>query len=256
MYQEERMLAILEHLKKNKRVSVQELCDLFGISRDTARRDLVRLDEEGTIIRTRGGAILPTLNKEVQGYKERLRAEPAVKEEIGRMAASLIRDGDYVIMDASTTVQFAARYLKAKDVVVVTNSIDIADILTEKEGVSIHLLGGLLHKKHRYVYGAATIEKLKEYRVDKVLFGASGITEEGLFFPHDEDGYVIRETIRRADQTVVLADSTKFDRRFFHRVCGLEEIDWIVADRIPTEAIRDVLEEKEIKVMEGKETND
>ncbi|OYD07609.1 DeoR/GlpR family DNA-binding transcription regulator [Paludifilum halophilum] len=249
MYQEERMLAIMDHLKKHQRVSVQELCNLFNISRDTARRDLVRLDQEGAIIRTRGGAILPQLTKEVKGYKERLQAESIEKQEIGRLAASLVQDGDYLIMDASTTVQFAAAYLEAEEVVVVTNSIDIADILTEKEGVDIHLLGGHLHKKHRYVFGASTIEKLADFKVDKVFLGASGITEDGLFYPHEEDGYVIRRTLRCADQVIVLADATKFNRKLFHRVCDLEEIDQIVTDRHPPEEIMQVLREKNVDVM-------
>lgn len=147
MYQEERLVAILEHLKQYGRISVQELCKQFGVSRDTARRDLVKLDEKGVILRTRGGAILPGLEREVKSYKERLQDEPQSKGEIGRTAASMIRQGEHIIMDASTTVQAAANFLDAEDITVVTNSIDIACILAERKSVSVHLLGGRLHSR-------------------------------------------------------------------------------------------------------------
>ncbi|PTX64802.1 DeoR family transcriptional regulator [Melghirimyces profundicolus] len=237
MYQEERLLAILKLLKEQGRVSVRELCDRFGISRDTARRDLVRLDEQGVILRTRGGAILRKLSGEVKSYKERLEAEPAGKREIGRIAAALVRPGEHLIMDASTTVQAAASFLEGEGITVVTNSIDIADILVDREGVTVHLLGGRLHPRHRYVFGSTTVDQLRNYRVDRVFLGAGGVTGEGLFYPSEEDGSVIRETIRCASEVVVLADATKFDKRFFFRVCGWEDVDLLVTDRKPDQAL-------------------
>ncbi len=249
MYQEERLALILEHIRMHQRVSVQEICDLFGVSRDTARRDLVKLDEQRAIIRTRGGAILPTLSKQVYGYKERLHRESTSKRQIGRVAASLVKEGDYIILDASTTVQFVAEYLSARDVVAITNAIDIADILSGKDRVTIHLLGGRLDREHRFLYGASTIAKVADYRVDKLFLGVGGISADGLSYPHEEEGYVKREMIRRADQVIVLADQTKFGKRLFHKVSGLDPVDLIITDRQPDDEMTRILKEFNIEVM-------
>jgi DeoR/GlpR family transcriptional regulator of sugar metabolism len=79
LFQEERLISIVEYLKSNKRITVDLICELYDVSRDTARRDMVKLEEQGTIVRTRGGAILPTLSKKVGDYDQRLQAESSSK---------------------------------------------------------------------------------------------------------------------------------------------------------------------------------
>jgi DeoR/GlpR family transcriptional regulator of sugar metabolism len=249
MFQEERLISVLEYLKNHKRISVDEICEHYNVSRDTARRDIVKLEEQGSIIRTRGGAILPTLSKGVGNYEQRLQAEPSSKQTIGKLAASLIQDSDYLLMDASTTVLYAATEMATKHNVVVTNSIEIAAILTRKEDTVIHLLGGLLDKKHHCVFGAKAIEMLKEYHVDKLFIGTCGITEDGLSSPDEEDSYLAREMMRRADQVIVLADHSKFGKRLFHRLADFHEIDKIVTDLEPSPEIREKLLDANVEIL-------
>ncbi len=249
MYQEERLLAILQYLQKHKRISVQDICELFDVSRDTARRDIVKLEEQGSILRTRGGAILPSLTKTVNTYHERLQMKPGNKRSIGAVAAGLIKDGDYIIMDASTTVQFAAQSMSSRENLVVTNSIDIAGILADHEGVSVNLLGGRLQNRHRYVYGSRTIEMLSDYQVDKLLLGACAISSGGLTIDHEEEGFLLREMIKRADQIIVLADHSKFGRIMFHRVAGLDKIDILITDSMPDGVLDAALRKHEVEVI-------
>ncbi|WP_058300277.1 DeoR/GlpR family DNA-binding transcription regulator [Gorillibacterium timonense] len=249
MYQEERMNAIVEHLKQHERVGIQEICQQFGVSRDTARRDLLKMEELGLILRTHGGAILPKKTKEVYEYKERLIRESDEKHKIGAFAASLVDNGDYIIMDASTTVQFAAENIAADNVVVVTNSIDIADVLSRKAAVRTYLLGGELDPQHRFLYGQSTIAKLADYQVDKLFLGACGITASGLSYPHEEDGVVKREMIKRAGQVIVLADHTKFGEQMFYRISGLDSIDLLITDRQPDQAMLDTLSEHNVEIL-------
>ncbi|WP_426452055.1 DeoR/GlpR family DNA-binding transcription regulator [Paenibacillus sp. S-38] len=249
MYQEERLLAILQHMQQHHRISVEEICELFQVSRDTARRDIVKLEEQGGILRTRGGAILPSLNKDVPRFDDRLQSEKAVKEDIGRTAASLLQNGDYLFMDSSTTVLQAANYLSTTDHIVVTNSFDIAGVLSHRQGMTVHLLGGVVHPRHRFIYGARTLEMLRDYQVDKLLIGTSGITESGLTNPYEEEGYVMKEMMRRADQIIVLADHTKFGQRQFYRLAGLEAIDILITDREPETAMKQALLEHDIHII-------
>lgn len=251
--QEERLVRLMDYLQQHQRVTAGMICDLFNVSRDTARRDIVKLVESGNVVRTRGGVMLPRLTKEVSGYKERLILESAGKQEIGQIAAALVKDGDYVIFDASTTVHFTAQCLEAEDVTVVTNAIDVASVLADKEGVTVHLLGGTLNGKHRFLYGTATLQKLSEYQVNKLFLGACGITADGISYPYEEDGAVKREMIRHADQVILLADSTKFGKRLFHRISGLESIDMVITDKEPDEAMTQVLRDYDIEVIVAKE---
>ncbi|SEC68120.1 DeoR/GlpR family DNA-binding transcription regulator [Paenibacillus sp. GP183] len=241
IFQEERLIAIVKYLKNHKRISVEEICDLYEVSRDTARRDMVKLEESGHIIRTRGGAILPTLSKEVGNYEQRMKDESSSKLTIGRLAATLIQDGDYLLMDASTTVFHAAAAMQARHNIVVTSSIEIAAILTRKEDVTIHILGGLLDKKHHSVVGAKALEMLADYHVDKLFIGTCGITSEGLSAPNEEDGYLTREMMRRADQVIVLADHSKFGKRLFYRLADFQDIDILITDQEPIAEIKDLL---------------
>jgi DeoR/GlpR family transcriptional regulator of sugar metabolism len=217
------------------------------------------MDELGMIIRTHGGAILPTVPKDVYEYKERMNRESEGKRHIGRHAASLIHKGDYVIMDASTTVQIAAEHVSAERVEIVTNSIDIADTLSAKDKVKIHLLGGELHKEHRFLYGPSTIAKLADYHVDKLFLGACRITEDGLSYPYEDEGALKREMIRRTDQVIVLADHTKFGTRMFYKVAGLDSIDLIITDKYPNQKFMDTLHRNNVEIVvvtEEEENND
>jgi DeoR family transcriptional regulator, carbon catabolite repression regulator len=252
MYQEERLIAILDHLKKYKRISIDDICEQFSVSRDTARRDLVKLDEQGSIVRTRGGAILSGLSKDISSYEQRLKLVPEAKKDIAKRAVSLIRDFDYIILDASTTVEFVAEYLHTKQNTIVTNSIQIASTLTKNETVTIHLLGGQLHRSQQYIYGAAAIEMLRNYHVDKLFLGACGITQSGLSSPYEEEGLLVKEMIQRADQVIVLADQSKFGKQMFYNVCPLEDIDIIVTDCFPDEELKNVFQQYEVELLTTK----
>lgn len=256
MYQEERLIGILQHMQRHQRIAIEDICELFDVSRDTARRDIVKLEEQGRIVRTRGGAILPTLTKEVSAYGERLMTESAGKGAIGKAAAGLLRSGDYLFMDASTTVRHAAEQLRTEGHVVVTNSMDIAGLLSPREGFQLHLLGGSVHPVHRFIYGARTVDMLSDYQADKLLIGTGGLTENGMTNPFEEEGYVMREMIRRADQVILLADHTKFGLYQFFRIAGLERIDKLVTDREPPEGLKAALQKNDIEIIiaEGETT--
>lgn len=245
--QEERLLAIVEYLKQHGKISIEQICERFGVSRDTARRDLVKLEEDRLIIRVRGGAIRPTLPRDVSRYEDRIHDE--AKRAIGRTAAALIRDGDHVLFDASTTVQCAAEAVYVRDLVAVTNSIDIADTLGRSERATVYLLGGQLNPWHRNIVGTQTVEMLRQYRVDWLLLGACGLSAEGLTSAHPEEAFVKREMIRRADRTVVLADSSKFGKILFHSVCTWEDIDIVVTEQPPDDAFSNILEQYDVQIL-------
>ncbi|NRF95678.1 DeoR/GlpR transcriptional regulator [Paenibacillus frigoriresistens] len=248
MNQEDRIKNILDYLKLNVKISMEELCTLCEISYDTARRDMVKMEQDGLIVRIRGGAMLPSLTTHISSYKDRLN-DTESKRSIAVAAASLIQDGDYLLLDTGTTTQYTAEFLTTQNNVIVTNSIDIAAILCDKPNTITHLLGGEINTWHRYSFGPRAIEMLSDIKVDKLFLGTCGISPEGLFAPTAEEAYMKREMIKRATQVILLADSTKFEKQLFHRVCQFDQIDILITDIEPKSPFRKILNDFEIKLI-------
>ncbi|MBP2644043.1 MAG: glcR [Firmicutes bacterium] len=257
MSQYERLEKIMHYLRENKKISVDDICKLYHVSRDSARRDLVKLEDARLLLRVHGGAILPQSVQHVSRYEERL-GNLSVKKRIGQAAASLIVDGESILMDASTTVQAAAEALTAKDLVVLTNSIDIAGTLGKKDNCKVHILGGEFNAWYRNVTGIQTIDMLRNFRVQTLFLGVGGLTGDGLSSPVLEDAYLKREMVRNAERVVVLADHEKFQKNFLHYVCGIQEINILVTDNIPPQFIQEVLKRNNVQIIvaEGGDNHD
>ncbi|NRR20946.1 DeoR/GlpR family DNA-binding transcription regulator [Brevibacillus sp. MS2.2] len=249
MFQEERLAAILAYLQEYQRISVQEVVEQFGVSRDTARRDMVKLEEQGQILRTRGGAVLPSLNKKNYSHQERMQLDLTGKRSIAAAAARLIKDGDYLLLDASTTVQLTVETLQTRDHVIITNSLATAASMSRKEGVLVKLLGGDVHAEDQCVLGTRVIQNLADFHVDKVLVGACGLTKEGLMSTQEDHGFLIKEMIKRADQVIILTDHTKFGKSMLYRVAGFDQIDIIVTDKLPEKEIAEALHANDVEVI-------
>ncbi|MEK8130010.1 DeoR/GlpR family DNA-binding transcription regulator [Paenibacillus filicis] len=248
MIQEERLKAIVDFLEVHESIRVEQICEMFQISRDSARRDLVKLEEQNRVIRTHGGAILQGGQQPLLAYGERTEHHQA-KQSIGRAAAERIRDGETLFMDASTTVQLAAEAITATGVTVITNSIDIAGILGKRPGIKVHLLGGEFHSWNRNVTGVHTIRMISEFQVDTLLLGACSVVETGLSSPYLDEAYVKKEMIGHAQRVIVLADQSKFRKSFLHAVCDFDEIDLLVTDADPPAEISAQLNRHEVSIL-------
>ncbi|WP_371361814.1 HTH-type transcriptional repressor GlcR [Sporomusa rhizae] len=256
MYQEERMQAILDYLKQNKRISADEICRLYDVSRDTARRDLVSLADRGAVIRTHGGAILPASHDSCKPYSERIVTDVKEKQHIAACAARLIKQGDCVIFDASTTVLACAELLDDVPFTLITNAINVADVIATKENITLIMLGGRLRHRHRYFYGATTLNTLSECFADKLFIGAAGFSEHGLTVDHDEDAAVIRKMISQAKQAVVLADSSKFGKTCSFKICDLSQIDLVITASNPPDDFADLLAKHNVDLIVAKKLSD
>ncbi|MFC5528080.1 DeoR/GlpR family DNA-binding transcription regulator [Cohnella yongneupensis] len=256
--QDERLKGILEHMKEHGKIRLEQICEMYQVSRDSARRDLVRLEEARLIARTHGGAILPSLGIATIPYEERIHNVDA-KQRIGRAAACLVQDGETLFVDASTTVQAAVEAFSAKDITTVTNSIDAATLLGKKQNGKVHLLGGEYNPWHRNVTGPQTLAMIRDYRVQTLLLGACAITSDGLSSPLVEEAYVKREMVARADRVIVLADQGKFQKSFLHHVCGVENIHVLITDAEPPAMVKELLAKHRIEIIianEGEHEHD
>ncbi|MFB4165821.1 DeoR/GlpR family DNA-binding transcription regulator [Alteribacillus sp. JSM 102045] len=249
MYQEERMEAIVHHLKNHQRISIQDMCHKFNVSRDTARRDVVKLTEQGLVIRTHGGVMLPRITESLKGYSERLERTAEEKKKIAKRAAELINPNEVIMLDASTTVQFTAESIKTNPLTVITNSIVNAESVSHHYDTEIYLLGGRLNTEHRFLYGPNTLDKLDQYYADKAFIGVIGIREDGFYYAHEEDAAVKKKMAERADKVYILADHSKFYKKHFYKGMGLDFTDVIITDIPPSEEIINMLNDNGIEII-------
>ncbi|WP_233275839.1 DeoR/GlpR family DNA-binding transcription regulator [Salibacterium aidingense] len=243
------MGAILQHVKKHQRMSIQQMCDQFGISRDTARRDVVKLTEQGAVMRTHGGVMLPAVKEVLKGYSERLERASDEKREIAKIAAAQIKQGETIMLDASTTVQFTAEQITTSSLTVITNSIVNAERLQDQIKTDIYLLGGRLNPEHRFLYGPGTLEKISGYYADRAFIGVIGVCEDGFYYAHEEDAAVKKRMAERAGYVYVLADHTKFYKKHFYKGMELEEADAVITDTRPSQEVETFLQEHGIKLI-------
>ncbi|HWO95178.1 MAG TPA: DeoR/GlpR family DNA-binding transcription regulator [Bacillus sp. (in: firmicutes)] len=249
MLQDERLDAIVQYLNEHDRIDIETICKINNVSKDTARRDLIKLEEKRKIIRIRGGAKRVLLSNEVYNYGERMNMALEAKSKIGKFAASLINNGDRLILDASTTVQFLAKYLTSRNHTVVTNSINIASVLSQREDIKINVLGGTLSHRHQAIYGSRAIRDVQDYKVNKCIISTCGISAEGLSTSIEEEGLLANEMIKRSDQVIVLADSTKFNKTFFQKMCDLNAVDIVITDKELPKNMQEILNKHMVEVM-------
>lgn len=248
MYQDERLLEILKYLNKNSNMSVHTICEMFGVSRDTARRDIVRLIEQGAAVRSRGGISLPVLKNTIKNYRERLEAYSDEKKDIAKRALEFIEEGKHYFFDVSTTVSFLAQYVD-KDITVFTHSLDNIEILSEKRDVHVYSTGGSLNKSNRFFYSPDCLNYISGIKFDTAFFGAAAITEEGIFYADEEDAYVKSKACKNSSKVIVLADFEKFNKVSYFKGLSWNEIDMLITDCTPPDKFIRIMEDLDIKFV-------
>lgn len=223
---------ILEALRDHGEVRIEDLVSTFGVSPATARRDLRLLERRGLAIRRHGGATTPELPLYEASYRERERTFSAQKRRIGFAAAALVSHGQTVALTGGTTTTAVARALKGRNVVVVTNAVNIAMELAREAAIRVHLTGGRLRGASYELVGAAAAQALQGLNVDVAFIGVNGIAvERGLTTFNEEEAEVNRAMVYAAKRVVVVADHSKLGKATLVQICPVDSVHVIVTDR-------------------------
>ncbi|OOM75337.1 lactose phosphotransferase system repressor [Clostridium puniceum] len=217
MFTEERFNIILQELKKKGIVSVTDLVKLLDASESTIRRDLNALDKDGLLKKIHGGAISIDESSSKHDYKVNVRQSLNVDEKFvtAKHAALLIEDGDVIYIDAGTTTELLIEFIKAEDIIVVTNGIVHAKKLLEK-GFRTFILGGEVKASTEAIVGSNTVEELKKYNFSKGFFGANGVTNKnGYTTPDVNEAMVKAQAMKMCKQSFVLVDTSKLEKVSF-----------------------------------------
>jgi DeoR family transcriptional regulator, fructose operon transcriptional repressor len=229
MFSEERQIRISELLKNKSSIKVNELSNIFNVSESTIRRDLQEMEEKGLLTRTHGGAVSAEKTNFELSFKEKADKRYAEKLNIGKIAAAMIEDGDTIILDSGTTTLQVARYIKAKNITVITNSIDIASELSTRSDIELIVTGGVLRITTRAMVGQITEGALKNFRVDKAFIGSNGISmEEGITTPNIMEAHSKKEMIKAASKVIIVADSSKFNQVSLAVICPVKAVNLII----------------------------
>ena len=245
LYAEERQREILERVRQEGKVSVEELTEALGVSAPTIRADLGTLENRRLLRRTHGGAILPETTLYEPPYAERERARRAEKARIGVAAAARVCDHETVILDAGTTTfEIASRLKERVGLTVVTNSLEAAwELMDAPPGhIEIIVIGGLVHAHRRATLGPLASEFLSRLHVDLVFLGVNGVHPSAGYTVVDFDAaQVKRSMIACAREVVVVADSSKMGVTAFASICPLSSAHVLITDSPPDEPLGEII---------------
>ena len=231
---EERRRRILEILESQERVTVEELVVRFGVSAVTIRGDLDALAEAGAVIRSHGGALkrieapedVPITVKETLHHAEKVR--------IGHAASQMIKDGETIMLDSGTTTMEIARqikFLKVKALNVITNALNVAMELASLPHVRLIMIGGILRQMSYSLTGPHAEQTLRGLHADRLFLGVDGLDPDiGLMTPDVLEAQLNAVMIQVSRETVVVADSTKFQRRSLSVIARIEVVHKLITD--------------------------
>ena len=239
----DRQEKILALLRAEDRVDVDDLASRFTVTTQTIRRDLTELCERGLATRTHGGA-RKLVSASSFGYEERRLRNAPIKEALATAAASLIPDGASVILNIGTTTeQVAAALATHKDLTVITNNINVIHILRGARLESLVIAGGSVRQSDGAVVGAEAVEFINRYKADFAVIGTSSLDEDGAVLDFDErEVAVARAILQNARTKILVADASKFERNAPVRICGADDLDYIITDKRPPQTFADAAE--------------
>ena len=250
MAQQDRLQQMREWIKTTPEISLDQLMEEYRISRDTARRDLIQLEREGKIIRVKNGLIRVGTNTTVQYDR---RTEQPEKNRIAKHAVRYVQPDQTIILDAASTVARMTVHLPAQPIQIITNALAVVEQLEARPEIDLYVTGGKWDRHARSLVGIKTADDILNYQVDRVFLGACGLTEQGIFAENLEEAIVKKAMIRSSAEVIVLADHTKFEKRFLHKVCDLDQIDILITDERPTEQWQKWLQEAHILLETAEE---
>jgi len=247
----ERHRYILNLINEEGVVNVQDLSKKLKVSSVTIRKDLKVLEDRNLLFRTHGSATLknPYINERPVNEKEKIHAEEKLR--IAKRATTLLEPHDSIIIASGTSViEFAKQIDHHLELTVLTASLNAASALVNSQNIEVIQLGGSVRRSSSSVIGPFAENMLSEFTCNKLFIGVDGIDISfGLTTTSSMEASLNKAMLKVAQKVIILADSSKFGRRGFGRICGLEKVDILVTDSGIDTRFKSQIEEFGIKVI-------
>lgn len=247
----ERRKLIMEALQEEKRVVVSELSKMYDVSEETIRRDLEKLEKEGLVIKTYGGAVVNENSNVELPYVIRKKTNVLRKQRIAELTAAMISDGDRLMLDDSTTAVFIAKKIKnKKNITLITNSVEILLELSDVTGWKIISTGGRLHEGSLSLVGEQCERVLNRYHVDKAIISCKGVDlNKGVWDSNENNALVKRAMADAAGRVILAVDASKLGCISFAKICDMKEVSTIVTDLPPDDDWQRMFEQQGIECI-------
>lgn len=241
----ERKLRIVEYVRQSRVATVAALAREFGVHEATIRRDLGEIEQEGLLKRTHGGVIVEQWTHDEPPFIERSNQRLEQKMRIGKMAASMVEDGEHIIIDSgTTTLHIAKNLVHRSNITVVTNDMNIAAELKDASGIKVIVTGGELYPSSYMLNGMFTDHVLRSLHVEKAFMGIPAIhPKHGLMHPEAQLVTAKQGMIHAAQEIIVVADDSKIGKLSLHSVA-------------PNSSIHSLITGKEVQEYDIKEFRD
>ncbi len=247
----ERKNEILSILQKEQSVLVADLSQKYKVTEETIRRDLDKLEKEGFVKKTYGGAVLNENTNMDLPFKIRERTNKAEKTAIARLVTDLIEEGESLIMDSSSTSLMVAKNLKGfQNLTVITNSVEIMVELSGCKGIRLICTGGVMRDSALSLGGKTAEETLSRYNVDKAVMSCKGIDmEKGISDSNEFEADLKAVMAGCAKEIIWAIDSSKFDKVSFVKIMDLKAGDTVVSEQPVSEKWKDFFEKENIRFV-------
>ena len=235
MVPELRQEAILASVRSRDISYIKDLAEELNISLSTIRRDIAALEEAGTVISMRGGAVKPVIaeepapaavTEEAPVVKKRL-IRSAEKDLIAKKAAALVSDGDVIYIDSGTTCSCMFQYLSAKDIIIVTSNYEVLDFMPMQKAKVI-MLGGEISNDLHSINGPLTEKSIADMHFNKAFIGANGYIPDGGVFTHTEREARKKVLVKEhSDKNYLLMDTSKKNQYAFQKLFNVRDVELI-----------------------------
>lgn len=247
----DRQAEIVNIIRQHNRVTVEELARILKISKETIRRDLTELARIGKVQKFHGGASMPMMTGEGP-FRDRMSDNALAKAAIAAEAVKLISQGETILIDTgSTTVYFAEKLAKVSNLTVVTNSAEIARVISLASlQCKTFLLGGEFNADNRQTFGSMAVSQIRSFRAHHAVLTIGALDlRTGIMDFCIEEAQVARAMIEQAESLTILADSSKIGRIASFEVCSLDRITNLVCDQSLPEKYQAALIEAGVKIF-------
>ena len=251
-----RQAEIMAIAKEQGRVLVDELAGRFAVTPQTIRKDLNDLCDAKALNRIHGGAVFPNGNENVK-YEARRSMAAIEKQAIGRAAAALIPDNSSLFINIGTTTEAVGEALvDHKELMVITNNINVANRLRVYPSIEVVIAGGVVRGADGGIVGEAAVDFIRQFKVDFAVIGVSAIDEDGALLDFDfREVKVAQAIIANARHVVLVSDASKFERTAPVRIGHISQVHTFITDHCPSTNVLAICLDKEVQLIETTPSN-
>lgn len=242
---------ILQIVEVQQSIKVPELSKRFNVTEETIRRDLEKLEKDGHVKRTYGGAVLNNSTNADLSVNIREVTNVEGKEKISLKVADFIEDGDTLMLDSSTTALYVAKAIRNKqNITVITNSLKIHNELANSKNCEVISTGGVLKSSSLSFVGHWAEAALQNYYVNKAVMSCKGIDiEKGITEPNEMEAQIKNKMIHSAGKVLLAVDSTKFQKKSFVRFTSFDEVDILITEKNLPDQWEEVLQSNHVEIV-------